>query len=87
MGQIVSVNTGHVVDAEWAGRLLRVVEEGEVAAGDPVVVEHRPEDGVTVTESFRAYHGDQDLMRRLLQVPGLGEMWGPMAERVLRRPA
>jgi MOSC domain-containing protein YiiM len=74
-------------EAERTGAYLRVVEEGQVAAGDPVVVEYRPADGVTVTESFRAYHGDRQLMRRLLEVPGLGEKWQPIAERVLRRPA
>jgi MOSC domain-containing protein YiiM len=73
-------------EAGRVGAYLRVVEEGEVAAGDPVVIEHRPGDGVTVTESFRAYHGDRDLMRRLLEVPGLGEKWEPIAEHVLGRP-
>jgi MOSC domain-containing protein YiiM len=74
-------------EAERTGAYLRVVEEGEAAAGDPVITEHRPDDGVTITESFRAYHGDQNLMRRLLEVPGLDGKWQSIAERVLRRPA
>jgi MOSC domain-containing protein YiiM len=72
-------------EAERTGAYFRVIEEGEVAAGDPAVIEHRPEDGVTVTQSFHAYHGDQDLMRRLLKVPGLSEKWQPIADHVLRR--
>jgi MOSC domain-containing protein YiiM len=36
------------------GPYLRVVEEGIVAAGDPLVVEHRPAHGVTLTSYFQA---------------------------------
>jgi MOSC domain-containing protein YiiM len=71
-------------EAERTGAYFRVLEEGEVGAGDPVVVEYRPGDGVTVTESFRAFLGDQEIMRRLLEVPGLGEKWRAVADHVLR---
>ena len=75
--------------AERTGAYLRVLEEGDVAAGDPAVVEHRPERGagVTVTESFRAFHGDQDLMRRILALPSRSARWDEVAERVLRSSA
>jgi MOSC domain-containing protein YiiM len=77
--------------AERTGAYLRVIEEGDVAAGDPVAVEHRPERGadatVTVTESFRAFHGDQELMRRILALPGHSARWDEVAERVLRSSA
>lgn len=73
--------------AERTGAHLRVLEEGDVAAGDPVTVEHRPAQSVTVTESFRAYHGDQDLLRRILALPGHGAKWDTVAERVLRSSA
>jgi MOSC domain-containing protein YiiM len=69
------------------GAMFRVLEEGDVAAGDPITVEYRPAASVTVTESFRAYHGDQDLMRRLLAVPGHGPKWDKIAEHVLRDSA
>src|SRR5262249_55613385 len=37
------------------GAYLRVLEPGEVWAGDPVVVEDRPAHGVTIAQAFRAY--------------------------------
>jgi MOSC domain-containing protein YiiM len=48
------------------GAYLRVVVTGELAAGDPVVVEHRPTHGVTVGETFRALSGEHALAGRLL---------------------
>ncbi|MER6173918.1 MOSC domain-containing protein [Streptosporangium sp. NPDC001681] len=67
------------------GAYLRVVEPGELGRGDTVEIVSRPEGSVTVTESFRAYHGDRDLLRRLLAHPGHPERWNRVAERVLGR--
>ncbi|MEU6999278.1 MOSC domain-containing protein [Nonomuraea sp. NPDC046570] len=65
------------------GAYLRVVERGHLGVGDPVEIVSRPE-SVTVAESFRAYHGDKELMRRILAVPGHTSTWDRAAERVLR---
>src|SRR3954471_8961975 len=54
------------------GAYLRVLEEGDVAAGDPVVVDGRPSHAVTVGDVARAYHShDVSLAARLLDVPEL----------------
>jgi MOSC domain-containing protein YiiM len=74
-------------EAERTGAYFRVLEEGQVAPGDHAVVERRPGHGVTVTESFRAFHGDQDLMRRVLATPDRSAKWDEVAERVLRGSA
>ncbi|MFF5211890.1 MOSC domain-containing protein [Streptosporangium sp. NPDC000396] len=66
------------------GAYLQVIEQGELGRGDAVEIVSRPDDSVTVTESFRAYHGDKDLMRRLLAYPGHPALWDEVAERVLR---
>lgn len=50
------------------GPYLRVLEEGSLQAGDPVVVEHRPGHGVTVATMFRAFTTDRALLPRLLEV-------------------
>jgi MOSC domain-containing protein YiiM len=64
-------------DRAWARRFtehgrpgpyLRVLEEGELQAGDPITVEDRPEHGVTVTDMFRAFTTDPSLLPRLLEV-------------------
>jgi hypothetical protein len=47
----------------------------------------RPSEAVTIAESMRAYYGDQDLMRRVLRVPGRGEKWDSIGAGVLARAA
>ena len=64
------------------GAYLRVVEQGELGVGDQVEIVARPET-VTVTESFRAYHGDRELMERIMAFPGHGPRWDLAATRVL----
>ena len=54
-----------------AGPYFRVLEEGVVAAGDPVEVVDRPESGLTVAELFAAVTIRPDLLPRVLDVPGL----------------
>lgn len=55
------------------GAYLRVVEPGEVRAGDPVEVVDRPAHGVTIALAFRAYmtDRDRDLLPALVAVDGL----------------
>jgi MOSC domain-containing protein YiiM len=67
------------------GAYLRVLDEGTVSAGDPAEVLDRPAERVTLAESMRAFYGDQDLMRRLLRVPGRGEKWDEIGQQVLGR--
>jgi MOSC domain-containing protein YiiM len=63
------------------GAYLRILAEGEVAAGDPVEVVHRPGHGLTVAEVSRIYHDDHADAARLLQVPELAGTWRAWAER------
>jgi MOSC domain-containing protein YiiM len=57
------------------GAYLRILEEGEVAAGDPVRVVHRPSHGLTVGDVTRIYHHDHARAPRLLEAPELAETW------------
>jgi MOSC domain-containing protein YiiM len=53
------------------GAYLRIWTPGELGAGDSISVVHRPEHGVTISETFRALTGDRSLAHRLLQAPQL----------------
>jgi MOSC domain-containing protein YiiM len=53
------------------GPYLRVLEEGTIAAGDELVVVHRPGHGVSVSTMFRALTTDRDLLPELLRVDGM----------------
>ncbi len=74
-------------DAGRTGAYLRVLEEGQVSAGDPAEVLARPAIRVTIAESARAYFGDVELMRRLLLVEGRSSKWDEIAVSVLGRAA
>ena len=67
------------------GAYLRVLEEGVAAAGDPIEVVSRPPDSVTVAGAMRAFYGDVELMRRLLDAPGLDPKWREMMASALER--
>ncbi|GAA0348917.1 MOSC domain-containing protein [Actinoallomurus spadix] len=51
--------------AALPGAYLRVIESGEIRAGDPITVEDRPEHDVTVALAFRALTAEPDLLPRL----------------------
>jgi MOSC domain-containing protein YiiM len=74
-------------EARRPGAYLRVLSEGEVAAGDTVEVVSRPDERVTIAESMSAYYGDVGLMRRLLRVEGRGAFWDEIGPGVLGRAA
>lgn len=69
------------------GAYLRVLEDGQVGAGDPVEVLSRPAERVTVADAMRGYYGDAGLMRRLLRVEGRSATWDEVALSVLGRAA
>lgn len=48
------------------GTYLRVIEPGEITVGDELVVAHKPNHDVSVTQMFRALTTDHSLLPRLL---------------------
>jgi MOSC domain-containing protein YiiM len=57
------------------GAYLRVVEEGELGAGDSVEVMERPDHAVSVRLIAEAYLADHSLAPRLLEAPALTDGW------------
>jgi MOSC domain-containing protein YiiM len=53
------------------GAYLRVIEPGEVSAGDPITVLSRPDHDVTVGVTFRALTREPELLPRLLAADAL----------------
>jgi MOSC domain-containing protein YiiM len=66
---------GHMGERQWvkrftrsggSGAYLRVIEPGEIRAGDPVEIVHRPDHDVTAALLFRAVTTERELQPRLL---------------------
>ena len=58
-------------EAARPGAYLRVIAPGPIRAGDPVVIEHRPDHDVTVAVTFRATTVEPELLPRLLAAAAL----------------
>jgi len=65
------------------GAYLRVLAEGELAAGDEVSVLDRPGHGLTLLETVRALTGDRSLAAKLLTAPELPDDVHRLARRWL----
>ncbi|MGP4044843.1 MOSC domain-containing protein [Streptomyces sp. 2A115] len=66
---------GHMGEKGWVkrftakgapGAYLRVIEPGEIRAGDPIEIVHRPDHEVTVAFQFRATTTERGLLPRVL---------------------
>jgi MOSC domain-containing protein YiiM len=60
-------------EAARPGAYLRVITPGRIRAGDPVVIEHRPDHDVTIAVTFRATTTEPELLPRLLAADALPE--------------
>ncbi|MEB8341532.1 MOSC domain-containing protein [Streptomyces endophyticus] len=81
---------GHLGERGWVkrftqegtpGAYLRVIEPGEIRAGDPIEIVHRPDHEVTVALQFRAVTTERTLLPRLLAA---GDALHPEARRSAR---
>jgi MOSC domain-containing protein YiiM len=63
------------------GAYFRVIEPGEIQAGDHIEIVHRPDHDVTVALSFRALTIEPDLLPRLLGVEALPRELRELAAR------
>jgi MOSC domain-containing protein YiiM len=71
--------------ADRPGAYLRIVEEGDIGAGDPVEIVSRPDHGVTILHIFSAYLHDHGLAERLLAAPQLSGDWRQWAEAAVAK--
>jgi MOSC domain-containing protein YiiM len=71
----------HFAAAGRPGAYLRILEEGELGAGDEVRVEERPQHGLTVGDVARIYHQERGRSGALLTVSELAPEWHDWALR------
>ena len=68
------------------GTYLRIVGEGDVAAGDEIRILEKPDHDLTIRDVFRIYMRDRDEVLRLLAIPQLSGSWRRWAEHLTGRP-
>ena len=73
----------HFAAAGRPGAYLRIIEQGELGAGDVVTITDVPDHDVTVALVAHAFHDDHSLAARLLTAPALGAGWPEWARRQL----
>jgi MOSC domain-containing protein YiiM len=71
----------HFAAAGRPGAYLRIVEEGEIGAGDEVRVGEKPAHGLTVGDVARIYHQERGRASTLLGAPELCSDWHHWALR------
>lgn len=67
------------------GAYLRIVQEGELGAGDEVEIVDRPDHEVTIGLFADAYQRDRSLLPKLLDAPRLPEPWREWIEEHVAR--
>lgn len=66
--------------ARRPGAYLRIVEEGDIGAGDAIAVESKPSHGLTLRDMLDALH-DAAMAAALLTIPRLPAFWHRVATR------
>jgi MOSC domain-containing protein YiiM len=64
---------------------LRIIVEGDLAAGDEIRVIHRPDHNLTIRDVFRIYTRDRSEVERLAAIPQISESWRRWAESLLQK--
>jgi MOSC domain-containing protein YiiM len=76
----------HFAAAGRPGAYLRIVEEGEIGAGDEIDVSDRPEHGLTVGDVARIFHQERARANALLTVPEIAPEWREWALKRIGDP-
>ncbi len=72
-------------EAMRPGAYLRIIVEGDVAAGDEIKIVERPQHDLTVRDIFRIYTREREEVERLLSVPQISGSWRAWAEDWLEK--
>jgi MOSC domain-containing protein YiiM len=76
---------GRFTEALRPGAYLRIVEKGDVGAGDEIRVVARPDHDLAVRDVFRIYTRDRGEAGRLVECPHLSQAWRRWARGVVDR--
>ena len=69
--------------ANRPGAYLRIIEQGELGAGDPIEIVSAPSNGVTMALFSRAMLGDRSVVPKVLEAEAIAPRWREWAEHRL----
>ena len=67
------------------GTYLRIIEEGNIGAGDRMEIVAVPDHRLTIGEIAHIYNHDRQTAGRLLAIDGLSDAWKGWAQKTLDR--
>ena len=67
------------------GTYLRIIIEGDLAAGDEISVIHRPDHDLTIRDVFRIYTRDRGEVERLVAIPHVSDSWRRWADILIQK--
>lgn len=62
-------------DSRRSGAYLRIIQEGEIAAGDEIKITYSPEHEITIKDIFEAKAGERGKIAQLKQVAALSDKY------------
>ena len=71
------------MEAGRPGAYLRIIQEGEIGAGDAVEILNRPIHGVTIGDLYAAKSGERSRMEEIAAVPQLSNSYREWASRII----
>lgn len=65
------------------GAYLRIVQEGQLGAGDEISIIHKPLHGITIADLFAAKAGERSKMAAIAQTPEVSDRFREWAKQIL----
>ena len=64
------------------GTYLRIIQEGEITAGDEIEVILKPDHGITIADLYAAKNGERLKIQAITQVPQLSDSYRDWAQKI-----
>jgi MOSC domain-containing protein YiiM len=71
------------IEAGRPGAYLRILEEGDIGAGDDIEIIFRPPHNITIHDLYAAKSGERSRMEQILAVPELSDSYRDWARQII----
>jgi MOSC domain-containing protein YiiM len=71
------------MEAGRSGAYLRIIEEGDIGAGDEIEIIYQPTHNITIHDLYSAKSGERSRMAEILEVPQLSDSYRDWARQII----